>query len=63
MGPVRTARRRVDYVFLRSANGRQWRVVASRLVLDEPERGADGATLWPSDHYGVLPDLELGPVQ
>ena len=53
----------MDYVFLISANGRQWRVVASRLVLDEPERGADGATLWPSDHYGVLADLELGPVQ
>ena len=30
VGPARTARRRVDYVFLRSANGRQWRVVASR---------------------------------
>ena len=63
VGPARTARRRVDYVFLRSANGRQWRVVSSRIVLDEPERGTDGATLWPSDHYGVLADLELAPVQ
>lgn len=63
VGRERTARRRVDYVFLRSANGRQWRVVSSRVVLDEPERGADGATLWPSDHYGVFADLELAPVQ
>jgi len=49
--------------FLPSANGRQWRVLASRIVLNEPERGVNGATLWPSDHYGVLVDLELTPVQ
>ena len=63
VGPERTARRRLDYVFLRSTAERQWRVLSSRIVLNQPERGANGATLWPSDHYGVLADLELAPVQ
>jgi len=49
--------------FLPSANGRRWRAVSSRIVLNEPERGVNGAALWPSDHYGVLVDLELTPVQ
>jgi len=59
----RTASRRIDYVFLRSAPGRPWRVLASRIILNQPARHDDGTTLWPSDHYGVLADLELAPVQ
>jgi hypothetical protein len=35
-------------------------VLSSRVVLDKPERRRDGSTLWPSDHYGVLADVELG---
>jgi endonuclease/exonuclease/phosphatase family metal-dependent hydrolase len=57
--PRRLARRRVDYVLV--APDDAVRVVSSRLVLDAPGRGADGAALWPSDHYGVLADLDLPP--
>jgi len=57
--PVATASRRVDYVFLvpglRVAGG----VRASRVILDTPHRLADGSVLWPSDHYGVLTEVEL----
>jgi exonuclease III len=56
--PARLARRRVDYVLLaRGAAG--LRVRASRVVLDAPGRGGDGDPLWPSDHYGVLADVDL----
>jgi len=47
------ASRRVDYIFL----NRSARVVDSRVVLDEPRR-TDGV-LWPSDHHGVLSDVEV----
>jgi len=35
------------------------RVLESRVVLDIPRRRADGTTLWPSDHYGVLAVIEI----
>jgi hypothetical protein len=35
------------------------RVRSSRVVLNTPGRLGNGAVLWPSDHYGVLADLEL----
>lgn len=34
-------------------------VRSSRVVLNAPRRYADGTVLWPSDHYGVLAELEL----
>lgn len=58
--PERTVRRRVDYVFLVPGTRSGGRVVASRVVLDQPARAADGGTLWPSDHYGVLAEIDLG---
>lgn len=57
--PAPTVFRRVDYILVRPGPGGQGRVVGSRVVLDRPERGEDGATLWPSDHYGVLADLAM----
>jgi len=33
--------------------------VSSRVVLSAPRRYVDGTILWPSDHYGVLAELEL----
>lgn len=57
--PERRAFRRVDYVFVAPGAGYATRVVASRVVLDSPRRLEDGATLWPSDHYGVLAELRL----
>lgn len=56
---ARTVRRRVDYVFLVPGTERPGRAVASRIVLDRPAREAGGGTLWPSDHYGVLAEIEL----
>jgi hypothetical protein len=35
--------------------------VSSRIVLNTPERRPDGSTLWPSDHYGVLAEIDLSP--
>ena len=60
--PERTARRRVDFVFLVPGTRSAGRPIASRVVLDEPTRTAAGATLWPSDHYGVLADVVLRDV-
>jgi len=57
--PERTVRRRVDYVFLVPGTRNAGRAVASRVVIDEPRRGVDGRTLWPSDHYGVLAEIDL----
>ena len=54
-----TVIRRVDYVFVLPGTKTDARVRASRVVLNTPGRLADGGVLWPSDHYGVLADLEL----
>ena len=51
--------RRVDYVFVLPGTTMDAEVRSSRVVLNTPGLLADGATLWPSDHYGVLADLEL----
>ena len=55
--PWPMARRRVDYIFLVPGLEIRGDVAASRVVLDAPHRLADGTTLWPSDHYGVLAEL------
>jgi endonuclease/exonuclease/phosphatase family metal-dependent hydrolase len=52
------ARRRVDYVLVRPADDTSVRVVQSRVILDTPERNGDGTVLWPSDHYGVLSEID-----
>jgi endonuclease/exonuclease/phosphatase family metal-dependent hydrolase len=57
--PEATVRRRVDYLFLVAGTATPGRVLASRVVLDQPGRGADGRSLWPSDHYGVLAEVAL----
>nr|WP_255698936.1 endonuclease/exonuclease/phosphatase family protein [Luteimonas sp. Y-2-2-4F] len=46
--------RRIDHVFARGAG---LRARSAQRVLDRP--GADGA--WPSDHFGVRAEFELGP--
>ena len=52
-----TAGRRIDYVLLVPGARMSGRVLASRVVLDEP-RGR-GRVRWPSDHHGVLTDIAL----
>ncbi|HSE92168.1 MAG TPA: endonuclease/exonuclease/phosphatase family protein [Methylomirabilota bacterium] len=57
--PAPTVFRRVDYVFIVPGLEVTARVRASRVVLNTPVREPNGITLWPSDHYGVLAELEL----
>jgi len=57
--PSATVSRRVDFIFLVPYGAASARVRNSRVVLDTPERRADGTLLWPSDHYGVLADVDL----
>jgi endonuclease/exonuclease/phosphatase family metal-dependent hydrolase len=58
-----TADRRVDFIFLIDGkNGRVPAVRSSRLAFDQPGRLPNGDALWPSDHRGVLADIELAPV-
>jgi endonuclease/exonuclease/phosphatase family metal-dependent hydrolase len=60
-GASPTVRRRVDFVFMLPGTKIPGRVVSSRLVVNAPGRLPDGRPLWPSDHYGVLAEIELGP--
>lgn len=55
----RRVHRRVDYVFLVPGHRVAGVVIDSRVVLDRPATRPDGASLWPSDHYGVLADLAV----
>jgi endonuclease/exonuclease/phosphatase family metal-dependent hydrolase len=57
--PAPTVFARVDYAFLLPGREVPGRVVASRVVLDTPGRLDDGTLLWPSDHYGVLAELDV----
>jgi endonuclease/exonuclease/phosphatase family metal-dependent hydrolase len=61
--PVRAekpaVRRRVDFILVARGDGQAPQVRASRLVLDTPRRAGDGKPLWPSDHYGVLTEVDL----
>jgi endonuclease/exonuclease/phosphatase family metal-dependent hydrolase len=54
-----TVSRRYDYVFVIPGARGAGAVLTSRVVLNEPRHRADGTTIWPSDHYGVLADLAL----
>jgi endonuclease/exonuclease/phosphatase family metal-dependent hydrolase len=60
--PARMARRRVDYVLV-AAGAAPARVRSSRVVLDAPGKGGDGRPLWPSDHYGVVAEVDLSRSQ
>jgi endonuclease/exonuclease/phosphatase family metal-dependent hydrolase len=59
--PTSMVRRRVDYLFLVPGEEYRGRVISSRVILNRPQRLPDGTALWPSDHYGVLAELEVFP--
>ena len=61
-GDEPTVFRRVDYVFVVPGREVKTRVRAGRVVLNTPSRETDGTMLWPSDHYGVLVELDLAPL-
>ena len=54
-----TVFRRVDYLFLAPGWKIPGRVLASRVVLNTPRKLRDGRVLWPSDHYGVLTEVQI----
>ncbi len=58
-----TADRLVDFIFLLDRRGGTGPIVhSSRLAFDQPGRLLNGDALWPSDHRGVLADIELATV-
>ncbi len=61
--PEPTVSRRVDFILLLNGREQAASVRSSRLVLDQPEHLPDGTTLWPSDHYGVLAEIDIHPVR
>jgi endonuclease/exonuclease/phosphatase family metal-dependent hydrolase len=61
--PAPTVSRRVDFIFVQPGTALPARVRSSEVVLATPGRLANGVTLWPSDHYGVLAELALGGVE
>jgi endonuclease/exonuclease/phosphatase family metal-dependent hydrolase len=54
--------RRLDYVFVSPVrrDGRA-RVHGASIVLDEPGVAADGVAVYPSDHFGVMVDVQVVP--
>jgi endonuclease/exonuclease/phosphatase family metal-dependent hydrolase len=56
---VSTVFRRVDYVFVLPGRDAAATIVSSRVVLNSPNRLDDGRTLWPSDHYAVLAEVQI----
>jgi endonuclease/exonuclease/phosphatase family metal-dependent hydrolase len=57
--PNSTVSRRVDFILLGNGPGSTVTVRSSRIVLDRPGHLPDGSPLWPSDHYGVLAELDI----
>jgi endonuclease/exonuclease/phosphatase family metal-dependent hydrolase len=60
--PDSTVSRRVDFILLRNGPESTVTVRSSRIVLDRPGQLPDGSPLWPSDHYGVLAELDILPL-
>lgn len=56
---VPTVFRRVDYIFLLPGKVFPGRVHSSRVILNTPHQLPDGRTLWPSDHFGVLSEVDV----
>lgn len=54
-----TVFRRVDYLFLRPGRNVLGKIHSSKVVLNVPRPRPDGKLLWPSDHYGVLTEVEV----
>lgn len=56
-----TVSRRVDFILLLNGRASKASVRSSRVVFDQPGRLPDGTVLWPSDHFGVLADIDIAP--
>ncbi|HJY81604.1 MAG TPA: endonuclease/exonuclease/phosphatase family protein [Candidatus Binatia bacterium] len=57
--PTPTVSQRVDYILVLPGTKAPGRICASQVILNTPGRLPDGRILWPSDHYGVLAEVEV----
>jgi len=57
-----TAATRVDFILYLPGSASSAAVRSSRVILDRPGRLPDGRVLWPSDHYGVLAEIDIRPL-
>ena len=60
--PESTVSRRVDFILFLNGRASNTSVHSSRILLDHSGQLPDGSTRWPSDHYGLLAELEIVPV-
>lgn len=58
-----TVTRRVDFIFVVPGTAAPARVRSSHVILSTPGRLANGAALWPSDHYGVVADIAISGLE
>jgi endonuclease/exonuclease/phosphatase family metal-dependent hydrolase len=60
--PDATVSQRVDFILFLNGRDSRATVRSSRVVLDSPGYLPDGSALWPSDHYGVLSEIDILPL-
>jgi endonuclease/exonuclease/phosphatase family metal-dependent hydrolase len=59
-GPSEALEKRIDYVFVVPRAGTTVRVLNAEIVFDRPTP-VDTGWLWPSDHLGLLIEIEMAP--
>jgi exonuclease III len=57
--PTPTVSQRIDYLLLLPGAESPGTICASQIILNTPRRLGNGRVLWPSDHYGVLAEVEV----
>jgi exonuclease III len=58
-----TADRRIDFIFLMDEETSKGPIIhSSHLALDQPGRLPNGDAIWPSDHRGVIAEIEFLPL-
>jgi endonuclease/exonuclease/phosphatase family metal-dependent hydrolase len=59
--PTPTVSQRIDYVLLLPGASAPGEIGVTQVILNTPRRLPTGQVLWPSDHYGVLAEVEVCP--
>jgi endonuclease/exonuclease/phosphatase family metal-dependent hydrolase len=54
-----TVSQRIDYLLVLPGAETPGKVCSSQVILHTPQQLADGRIVWPSDHYGVLAEVEV----
>jgi len=57
--PTPTVSQRIDYVFVLPGATAPGRICSSQVILNTSWQLPDGRSLWPSDHYGVLAEVDV----